>query len=84
MVCAQQSRLQLIRRFSAAACLAEQLEAKLANGAEISIAEHALLTSSMVRVAQRIGIDRLPKNIAPNLRDYLEATTEPEPQEDYE
>ena len=72
-----ESRVQLIRRFAAAACLAEQLEAKLANGAEINIAEHALLTSSMVRVAQRIGINRLPKNITPDLRDYLEAEPEP-------
>lgn len=73
-----ESRVQLIRRFSASAVLAENLESKLANGAEINIAEHALLTSSMVRVAQRIGINRLPKNITPDLREYLEAKPEPE------
>jgi hypothetical protein len=68
-----ESRLQLIRRFAAAAVLAEQMESRLANGEEVDIAEHALLTSTMVRVAQRIGINRLPKNITPDLRDYLEA-----------
>jgi len=58
-----EARLQLIRRFSAAAVLAEQLESKLANGEEINIVEHCQLTSTMVRVAQRIGIDRIAKNI---------------------
>jgi hypothetical protein len=67
-----EARLQLIRRFSASAVLAESMEARLANGEEIDINSHALLTSSMVRVAARIGINRLPKNITPSLADYLE------------
>ena len=68
-----EARLQLIRRFAAAACLAEQMEARLANGEEIDIAEHAQLASTLVRIAQRIGIDRRAKNITPPLRDYIEA-----------
>jgi hypothetical protein len=59
-----ESRLQLIRRFSACACLAEQLEAALARGQEIDISEHALLCSTMTRIASRIGIDRIPKPIS--------------------
>ncbi len=67
-----EARLQLIRRFSAAAVMAEMLEAKLANGEEISIAEHALLCSTLVRVARQIGVDRIPKDVGPNnLDDYL-------------
>ena len=66
-----ETRLQLIRRFSAAACLAEQLESRLARGEEIDIQEHSLLVSTMVRVAQRIGIDRRAKNITPSLSEYL-------------
>jgi len=54
-------RRQLIRRFSAAACLAEQLEIKMANGEQISIAEHATLSSTLVRLAQPIGINRATK-----------------------
>jgi hypothetical protein len=34
-----ESRLQLVRRFAAAAVLAERMEARLANGEEINIAE---------------------------------------------
>jgi hypothetical protein len=67
-----ESRTQLIRRFAAAAVLAEQMESKLANGKEIDIQEHALLCSTLVRVAQRIGIDRRARTIVPDLKDYLE------------
>jgi hypothetical protein len=66
-----ESRRQLIRRFAAAAVLAEQMEAKLANGEQIDIAQHALLCSTLVRVAQRIGINRIPKDIVPSLGDLL-------------
>jgi hypothetical protein len=58
-----ESRKQLVRRFSAAACLAEQLEARLAKGEQIDITQHALLVSTMVRVANKIGIDRIPKDV---------------------
>jgi hypothetical protein len=58
-----EARKQLIRRFAAAAVLAEQLESRLANGEQINISEHATLSSTLVRLAQRIGIDRVPKEI---------------------
>jgi len=67
-----ESRTQLIRRFAAAAVLAEQMESKMANGEEINIQDHALLCSTLVRVAQRIGIDRRARAIVPDLKDYLE------------
>jgi hypothetical protein len=67
-----EARLQLIRRFAAAACLAEQMEARLANGEQINITEHALLVSTLVRVTQRIGINRIPRNITPTLAEYFE------------
>jgi hypothetical protein len=69
--CAE-ARLQLIRRFAAAAVLAEQMEARLANGHSINITDHALLSSTLVRLAQRIGIDRRSRNITPSLSEYLE------------
>lgn len=59
-----ESRKQLVRRFAAAAVLAEQMEAALARGQEISITEHCLLASTMVRIGHRIGIDRIPKPIS--------------------
>ena len=74
-----ESRKQLIRRFAAAAVIAEQMEARLARGEPIDIQQHALLCSSLVRLAQRIGINRRAKDITPALPDYLDgAEAEPE------
>lgn len=65
-------RLQLIRRFAAAGVLAEALEAAMADGDQIDIGQHALLTSSLVRLASRLGLDRKAKTInTPALKDYL-------------
>jgi hypothetical protein len=66
-----EARLQLIRRFSAASVLAEQIEGRLARGEKIDIQEYSLVVSTMVRVAQRIGIDRVPRDVAPSLAEYL-------------
>lgn len=66
-----ESRQQLIRRFAAAAVLAEQMESRLANGQQIDIAEHALLCSTLVRVARQIGINRIAKDVTPDLQTYL-------------
>src|SRR5215467_4332301 len=68
-----ESRRQLIRRFSAACVLAEDLEGRLARGEEVDVERHALLCSTLTRLAQRIGINRRLKNVTPELRDYLEA-----------
>jgi hypothetical protein len=74
-------RLQLVRRFAACAVLAEQLEADLANGQQIDVAEHALLCSSLVRIATRIGLGRREKNITPSLAHYLEHPADTEDDE---
>jgi hypothetical protein len=66
-----EARVQLVRRFSAAAVLAEQIEAKLVMGQPVNIGEHAQLTSAMVRVASRIGINRRAREIMPTLNEYL-------------
>ena len=50
-----ETRMQLIRRFASGAVLAEALEARLANGEEVDISEHAQLSSTLVRLAQRSG-----------------------------
>jgi hypothetical protein len=68
--CAEAKR-QLIRRFGAAAVLAEALEARLAAGEEVDIERHALLCSTLCRLAARIGTNRVPREIAP-LDAYLE------------
>ncbi|MDP2358564.1 MAG: hypothetical protein Q8M31_21265 [Beijerinckiaceae bacterium] len=80
-----EARLQLCRRFAASACLAEALEARLVNGEDINLADHALLSSTLVRIASRIGIERRMRSVVPILSDYLEAATQqPFPDDDDE
>ncbi len=71
-------RMQLIRRFASGAVLAEELEARLARGEPVDIAEHALLSSTLVRLAQRIGINRVAKDLTPSLGDYLRSSPPPD------
>jgi hypothetical protein len=66
-----EARIQLCRRFAACSVLAGNLEARLANGEQIDIGEHATLTSTAVRIASRIGINRIAKDISPSLGDLL-------------
>jgi hypothetical protein len=63
-------RLQLVRRFAAAAVLAEQMESRLANGEQIDIQEHAFLCSTLTRLAQRIGIERRQRDVTPDPLQY--------------
>jgi hypothetical protein len=65
-------RQQLCRRFAAAACMAENLEARLANGETIDVAEFSMLSSTLVRLASRIGLARIAREIVPTLAQYLE------------
>jgi hypothetical protein len=67
-----EARLQLVRRFAAAACLAEQMEARMARGEQIDIGVHSHLSSTMTRVAQRIGLDRRAKVVPSTLQDYID------------
>jgi hypothetical protein len=70
-----EGRRQLIRRFAAAAVWAEEIEAQAAGGHRVDIKAHALLTSTMVRIAQCIGIDSQAETTTPSLREYLTAKT---------
>jgi hypothetical protein len=63
-------RLQLIRRFAAGCCLAEALEARMAQGAPIDVAEHCQLSGALSRIAARIGLNRVAKD-ATTLQDYI-------------
>jgi hypothetical protein len=69
-----ETRMQLIRRFAASAVLAETMEARLVSGGTIDVAEHSQLSSTLVRLASRIGLDRIPRDVTPaSLQDYMAA-----------
>jgi hypothetical protein len=67
-----EARIALCRRFAASACMAEAMEADLVNGKQIDIGEHCLLSSTLVRLANRIGIHRIPRDVTPTLEEYLQ------------
>jgi hypothetical protein len=71
-----EARLQLIRRFAACAVLCESQEARMANGEDLDLQEYSTLTSTLVRVAQRIGINRTARDITPTITEYLHTKAE--------
>jgi hypothetical protein len=48
-------------------------------GEEVDIGEICNLASTVVRLSQRIGINRVPKNITPTLSQYLDRGESEEP-----
>ncbi len=64
--------VQLIRRASAISCLCETLEVEMANGKPVDIERYNSLVNSLNRVLGSIGLRRRPKNVTPDLRDYVE------------
>jgi hypothetical protein len=70
--CLSEVRLHLVRRFAACAVLAEQMEERLVCGEQINIAEYGSLSSTLVRIAQIIGVNnRITRDLTPTLADYL-------------
>jgi hypothetical protein len=60
-----ETRLSLVRRFASLAALAEQHEANIANGEEVDVAELAHLSSTLCRLATRIGLKRIARDVTP-------------------
>jgi hypothetical protein len=75
-----EARIQLCRRFAALAVTAEAIEADMVNGTPLDIAAFSTLSSTLVRLAARIGLNRRAK-VVPELSDYLESRAEIEPPE---
>jgi hypothetical protein len=71
-------KLGLLRRLAATTVQSELLEARMINGEEISIIELCQLASTTVRISSRVGLERVPRNVSPTLREYL-AASEPTP-----
>ena len=65
-----EARLQLVRRFAACAVLADGGQARARRLFDIQ--EHATLCSTLVRLGSRIGIDRHPRDVTPDLQAYLQ------------
>jgi hypothetical protein len=63
----------LVEGYGSSALLLQNLTYRLARGEDISISEHATTCSAMVRIASRLGLKRVAKDInaTPDLQSYL-------------
>jgi hypothetical protein len=61
----------LVEAFAGAAIHVHDKNARLLLGEEVDIVEHCQAISTLVRVAQRIGLRRTARDITPSLQDYL-------------
>lgn len=61
----------LIEAFAGAALHVHDLNARLLLGQQVDIVEHSQAISSMVRIASRIGINRVARDVTPSLDDIL-------------
>jgi hypothetical protein len=66
-----ETRISLVRRFASLAVLAVTQEARLANGEEVDVGQLSHLSSTLCRLASRIGLKRVAKDITPTLAEYL-------------
>jgi hypothetical protein len=62
----------LVEAFAGCAVVVHDINARLLLGQPIDIGEAAQAVSSLVRIAQRIGINRRVRDITPALPDYLD------------
>jgi hypothetical protein len=60
---------------------AEAMEGAFVDGKPFDFEAHARISSTLVRLASRIGLKRVAKDITPTLADILRETEEPEPEE---
>ncbi len=60
---------ELVEGFVGASLVAQGLNVKLARGEDISPTELSTCVSTMVRVAQRLGLQRRAKDVTPDLAD---------------
>jgi hypothetical protein len=66
----------LVEAFAGAALHVGDLNARLLLGEKVDIVTHAHAISAMVRVATRIGVHRLPRDVTPSLGEYLQGAAE--------
>jgi hypothetical protein len=70
-------KLGLLRRLAAVTVQAEVLEARMINGQEVDVGTLCTLASTTVRLSQRLGIERVPRDVTQSLDDILREHQQP-------
>jgi hypothetical protein len=63
--------LQLIEAFCGASILLNHLNTKLIQGEPVEPLAHAQAASTLVRVANKLGLQRRARDVSPSLRDLM-------------
>ncbi|MGK7058062.1 hypothetical protein AB4853_16495 [Bradyrhizobium sp. 1050_B9_N1_2] len=67
----------LIVRAAITSAMCEDAETRWLTGHPIDVAAYAALTNNLRRLLTTVGLKRQPRNVTPDLRDYLAAHAEP-------
>jgi hypothetical protein len=63
----------LVVRAATLIALCEHSEVCLLTGREVSLADYLAATATLKRVLTTLGLDRVPREVTPGLREYLDA-----------
>ena len=61
----------LIQAYAGSAILLDDLNARVVLGQEIDVGTHAQVTSALVRIASRLGLQRRQRDVTPTVEEYL-------------
>jgi hypothetical protein len=74
----------LVEAFAGVAMMVNTTNARLLLGEEVDIVEHAQVVSTLTRVASRIGLGRIPRDVTPSLAAYVAQAHEAQNEADVE
>jgi hypothetical protein len=61
----------LIQAYAGSAILLDDLNARVVLGQEIDVGTYAQVTSALVRIASRLGLQRRQRDVTPTVEEYL-------------
>ena len=61
----------LVEAFAGSALCVQHMNMRMLVGAPVDLNEHSSVTSTLVRVASRIGLKRVPRDVTPSVADYV-------------
>jgi hypothetical protein len=75
--------LALVESFCGATVMLDDMNVQVLTGQKVDVADYCQLTSTLTRVASRLGLRRKPRDVTPSLGSYLadRSTAPPEPAE---
>lgn len=69
--CLSEAQMQLCRRAAMISISCEEMESQSAAGEHIDLDLFGKLTDRLGRTLQRLGIKRVPRDVTPNVADYV-------------